>query len=111
MVSTTTFPMLPRSTRWARADTPTLDPVNAGPLTDSADNDSFSTITGTLVGHDLDQGEAATLQYAALDGGSPVNAAVAGLYGSLTVDTDGIYNYVTEAAAINALGEGSFIDT
>jgi VCBS repeat-containing protein len=93
-------------------DAPTLDVVNAGPLADTADNDSFSTITGSLVGYDLDSGEAAGLQYAALDGSSQaVNTAVSGLYGSLTVGTDGVYNYVPDAAAINALGDGSYADT
>jgi len=35
-------------------DAPTLKPVSAGWLTDTADNDSFSEITGTLVGDDVD---------------------------------------------------------
>ena len=84
-------------------DAPTLDAVNdRAALTDTAGDDSFSTITGTLVGHDLDGDETSGLQYSALDAGTPVNTAVAGLYGSLTVGTDGIYNYVPDAAVINA---------
>ena len=86
--------------------------MTTAPLTDTAGNDSFSTITGTLVGHDLDSDETSGLQYSALDAGTPtVNTAVAGLYGSLTVGTDGSYNYVPDAAAINALHDGTYHDT
>src|SRR6185503_12475787 len=68
-------------------------------------------ITGTLDGSDADHGETASLSYAALDGSSAVNTAVAGLYGSLTVNSDGTYTYVPNAAAINALHDGSYTDT
>ena len=40
-----------------------------------------------------------------------MNTAVAGLYGSLTVNANGTYTYVPNAAAINALHDGSYIDT
>jgi VCBS repeat-containing protein len=40
-----------------------------------------------------------------------VNTAVAGLYGSLTVNADGTYTYAPNAAAINALHDGSYTDT
>ena len=40
-----------------------------------------------------------------------MNTAVAGLYGSLTVNADGTYTYVPNAAAINALHDGSYTDT
>ncbi|VIO68053.1 Endo-1,3-1,4-beta-glycanase ExsH [Bradyrhizobium ivorense] len=93
-------------------DAPTLGDVNAGTLTDTADNDSFGALAGTLQGHDVDDGETATLTYAALDADHlPVNTAVAGLYGSLTVNADGTYSYVPNAAAINALAAGSYADT
>ncbi len=94
-------------------DRPTLDAVIRGPLTDSAVNDSFATITGTLVGHDVDSGETATLRYAGLDpvSHSAVNIALAGLYGSFTVNANGTYSYVANAAAINALQAGSYTDT
>ena len=83
----------------------------AGKLTDTPANDSFDNLTGTLAGSDVDHGETATLRYAALDGSSPVNTAVAGLYGSLTVNANGTYTYVPNAAAINALHDGSYTDT
>ncbi len=92
-------------------DAPTLAAELAGELTDTAANDSFADITGTLDGSDADHGETASLSYAALDGSSAVNTAVAGLYGSLTVNADGTYTYVPNAAAINALQDGSYIDT
>jgi VCBS repeat-containing protein len=92
-------------------DVPTLAAENAGKLTDTAANDSFADITGTLDGSDVDHGESASLIYAALDGSSAVNTAVAGLYGTLTVSADGTYVYVPNAAAINALQGGSYIDT
>ena len=91
-------------------DAPTVAAVNAG-LTDTAINDSFAAITGTLVGYDADHGETATLVYAAMDGLNAVNSAVAGLYGSLTVDDHGHYNYVANASAVNALHAGSYFDS
>src|SRR5204863_234917 len=92
-------------------DVPTLDAKYAGELTDTAAYDSFDNLTGTLAGNDVDHGETASLRYAALDGSSAVNTAVAGLYGSLTVNADGTYTYVPNAAAINALHDGSYTDT
>ena len=92
-------------------DVPTLAAENAGKLTDTAANDIFGNLTGTLDGSDVDHGETASLSYAALDGSSAVNTAVAGLYGSLTVNANGTYTYVPNAAAINALHDGSYTDT
>ena len=93
-------------------DRPTLDAVIRGPLTDSAVNDSFATITGTLVGHDVDSGETATLRYAGrIRSVQRVDIALAGLYGSFTVNANGTYSYVANAAAINALQAGSYTDT
>ncbi len=92
-------------------DAPTLAAENAGKLTDTAANDIFGDLTSTLDGSDVDHGETASLTYAALDGSSAVNTAVAGLYGSLTVNANGTYTYVPNAAAINALQGGNYIDT
>ncbi|WP_354136039.1 VCBS domain-containing protein [Bradyrhizobium sp. LB11.1] len=91
-------------------DAPTLAAVSTGPLTDTAANDSFPHITGTLVGSDADHGETATLHYAVLDGTTAV-ATLAGHYGSLTVNSNGTYDYLPDATAINALSAGSYVDT
>ncbi|MBR0779437.1 VCBS domain-containing protein, partial [Bradyrhizobium diazoefficiens] len=80
-------------------DAPTLADVTKGPLVDTAIADSFSDITGTLVGTDADHGETATLKYAVLDSASHTVMTVAGHYGSLTVNEDGTYSYVPDAAA------------
>ncbi|UGA42558.1 VCBS domain-containing protein [Bradyrhizobium quebecense] len=93
-------------------DAPTLAEVNAGTLTDTAADDTFSPLTGALHGHDVDDGETATLTYAALNSDHvAVNSSIAGLYGSLTVNADGTYSYVPDAAAINALAKGTYADT
>ncbi|UFX44850.1 VCBS domain-containing protein [Bradyrhizobium sp. 41S5] len=93
-------------------DAPTLADVNAGTLTDTAAYDTFSPLTGALHGHDVDDGETATLTYAALNADHvAVNSSIAGLYGSLTVNADGTYSYVPDAAAINALAKGTYADT
>ena len=93
-------------------DAPTLAAVVAGALTDTSALDTFGNLTGQLVGNDADSGETATLTYAALDATNhPVTTAVAGLYGSLTVNADGTYSYVANATAINALHVGAYADT
>ncbi|MGY8704525.1 VCBS domain-containing protein [Bradyrhizobium sp. 18BD] len=92
-------------------DAPTLAAVTTGPLVDTAIADTFSDITGTLVGTDADHGETTTLKYAVLDGTNHAVTTVAGHYGSLTVNEDGAYSYVPDAAAINALSEGNYTDT
>ncbi len=92
-------------------DVPTLADVNAGTLTDTAANDSFGNLMGTLHGNDIDNGETATLHYTALNADSQPVTTVAGLYGSLTVNTDGAYSYVADAHAVNALQVGSYTDT
>ena len=92
-------------------DAPTIAAVTTGPLVDTAIADTFSDITGTLVGTDADHGETTTLKYAVLDGMHHAVTTVAGLYGSLTVNEDGTYSYVPDAAAINALSEDNYTDT
>ncbi|MGF6307469.1 VCBS repeat-containing protein [Bradyrhizobium sp. i1.8.4] len=91
-------------------DAPTLASVNAGALTDSAANDTFSALTGTLHGHDVDDGETATLTYAAVNSDHAAVTQIAGLYGLLTVNPDGSYSYAPDAAAINALAKGTYAD-
>ncbi|MFB9263197.1 VCBS domain-containing protein [Bradyrhizobium erythrophlei] len=93
-------------------DAPTLASVNAGTLTDTAAYDSFSNLSGQLVGSDKDVGETATLKYAALNASHhAVTTPVTGHYGSLTVHDDGSYTYVPNAVAINALSDGTYHDT
>ena len=93
-------------------DAPTLADVSTGMLVDTAAADTFADISGQLSGADIDNGETSSLTYAALDsGGHPVHTAVAGLYGSLTVSSDGTYSYVADAAAINALHADIYADT
>jgi VCBS repeat-containing protein len=91
-------------------DAPTLADLDIGPITDTAAQDTFSDLTGTLAGHDVDSGETATLTYAVLDADHHAATTVAGLYGSLTVNPDGSYSYVPNAAAINALPDGAYVD-
>lgn len=92
-------------------DAPSVAAVTTGPLVDTAATDSFPDITGTLVGTDADHGETATLKYAVLDATSHAVTTVEGHYGALTVCDDGSYKYVPDAAAINALSEGNYMDT
>jgi VCBS repeat-containing protein len=90
-------------------DAPTLADVTKGPLLDTAIADSFVDIAGTLVGLDADYGETSTLKYAVL--GADSYGIKVGQYGSLTVNADGTYTYVPNAAAINALSAGDYTDT
>ncbi|WP_245318578.1 VCBS domain-containing protein [Bradyrhizobium sp. DOA1] len=92
-------------------DAPTLSDLHIGPLTDTAAADTFSDITGQLSGTDVDSGETATLTYAVLNADHHAATTVAGLYGTLTVNSDGSYSYVPNDAAINALAAGSYVDT
>ena len=85
--------------------------MNAGTLTDTAVNDSFPNLTGTLIGTDVDSGETGALTYAVLDATSHTVITVAGHYGSLTVNANGTYSYVADATAINALHAGTYADT
>lgn len=91
-------------------DAPTLAAVSTDPLVDTAVYDSFSHITGTLGGTDVDYGETATLKYAVLDSTHAAVATVTGHYGSLTINSNGTYDYTPDAAAINALSAGNYTD-
>jgi VCBS repeat-containing protein len=92
-------------------DAPTLADLHIGPLTDTAAADTFSDLTGTLTGNDVDTGETATLTYAVLNADHHAATTAVGLYGTLTVNSAGSYSYVPNAAAINALSEGDYTDT
>nr|WP_246556611.1 VCBS domain-containing protein [Bradyrhizobium liaoningense] len=92
-------------------DAPTLSDLHIGPLTDTPAADTFSDLSGQLSGTDADSGETATLTYAVLNSDHHAATAVAGLYGTLTVTSDGSYSYVPNDAAINALAAGSYADT
>nr|WP_249812748.1 VCBS domain-containing protein [Bradyrhizobium sp. 141] len=92
-------------------DAPTLSDLHIGPLTDTAAADSFSDLTGQLSGTDADSCETTTLTYAVLNSDHHAVTTASGLYGTLTVNSDGSYSYVPNAAAINALPDGSYGDT
>ncbi|MBW5434787.1 hypothetical protein FXB41_08320 [Bradyrhizobium canariense] len=90
-------------------DTPVLSNGSIGKLTDTAAADSFSDLTGQVVGTDVDTGD--TLSYALLDAGHQAVATVTGHYGALTLNSNGSYSYVPDAASINALPGGSYSDS
>jgi hypothetical protein len=88
-------------------DTPSLTAVTAGSYTDTATNDTFSNITGTLAGSDRDT--SAVLTYG-ITGGIAANgiSTLAGTYGSLSLNTStGAYTYTPNASAINALSNNA----
>ncbi|WP_434056884.1 VCBS domain-containing protein [Bradyrhizobium tunisiense] len=92
-------------------DAPALADANIGTLADTAAADTFPELTGLLSGTDDDSGETATLSYAILDADHHAVTTLAGHYGSLTVNPNGSYSYVPSATAINALADGSYVDT
>ncbi|MCP9798973.1 VCBS domain-containing protein, partial [Cyanobium sp. Lug-B] len=84
-------------------ETPTLADVAPGSYTDTATNDTFSHITGTLVGADVDAGTTLTygISGGIVDSGS---STLVGTYGTLAVNaTTGTYTYTPDATAINGL--------
>ncbi|MHC4040097.1 VCBS domain-containing protein [Bradyrhizobium sp. 23AC] len=91
-------------------DAPTLADLHIGPLSDTAAADTFCDLTGMLAGNDVDTGETATLTYAVINADHHAATTAGGLYGTLTVNPDGSYSYVPNAAAINALADGSYAD-
>jgi len=85
-------------------DTPTITAeVGAPTLIDTDVADTFADVTGSLGGDDVDSG--ASLSYGLAAGEDGVGA-----YGTLTVNLDGTYNFVANAAAINALQSGTDSD-
>ena len=87
-------------------DAPTINAVVEA-VTDTDAADLFSTLSGTLAGHDVDLTD--TLTYA-INGATPAgdgSTSVTSSYGTLTVHADGTYDYVPNAAAINALPASS----
>jgi VCBS repeat-containing protein len=85
-------------------DTPTITAeVGVPTLADTEVADTFTDITGTLDGNDVDTGAALSYSLAAGEDG-------VGTYGSLTVNPDGTYSFVANAAAINALQNGTVSD-
>jgi VCBS repeat-containing protein len=92
-------------------DTPTIDVVTAAALTDTADYDTFEPVTGTLVGHDVDNG---AWNYFWIDGGSydfeTFLCSSTSDYGTLSVDVfTGDYTFTPNDLAINALNTGETI--
>ena len=75
-------------------------PVASGSYThgvsDSASLDSFANIGGTLSASDVDNGDSLVW-----------SGSASGSYGALTVNADGSYSYIVNAAAVNALQAGS----
>jgi VCBS repeat-containing protein len=90
-------------------DTPTLNAVTGPTYTDTAANDTYSSATGTLSGHDVDTSD--TLTYgitggttgSATIGGITYDISKAGSFGTLYVKSStGQYVYQENDAAINA---------
>lgn len=80
-------------------DAPTLAPVSATTINDTAADDQPAALTGLLIGNDVDHGS--ILTYGLADG---VNGTSA--YGDLTVNADGKYSFAVNADALNALAAG-----
>ncbi|MES2665388.1 MAG: VCBS domain-containing protein, partial [Pseudomonadota bacterium] len=84
-------------------DAPTLTAETGLSVADTAAVDSFADLTGTLDGADLDASD--DLTYGLAMGQSGV-----GDFGTLTVNADGTYTYVVNAAAVNARPVGPVSD-
>jgi VCBS repeat-containing protein len=76
-------------------DDPTLSAI-AELISDGAADDDFGTVSGTLVGSDVDNG--AVLSYGLAAGETGTSD-----YGTLTVNPDGSWSFVPNDAAINGL--------
>ncbi|MDP3170410.1 MAG: VCBS domain-containing protein, partial [Polaromonas sp.] len=82
-------------------DAPVASGAIAGTVTDTAAADTFTSLTGTFTATDVDAGDTKTWS---VGGGT----TLAGTYGTLTLNaTTGVYTYVVNAAAVNALQAGS----
>ncbi len=85
---------------------PVVNPVNAGTLTDTAANDTFGNLTGSISASDAD---GQTLTYG-ISGVTPSGgvATLVGTYGMLSVTTaTGAYTFTPNNTAINTLAAGS----
>ncbi|WP_103668879.1 FG-GAP-like repeat-containing protein [Pseudanabaena sp. BC1403] len=86
---------------------PTLQALTFGSYTDTADYDSFTPITGALVGSDPDVGNTLTYSIA----GGTVSGSISTLvssYGTLSLNTStGAYSYTPNTTAINALSNNA----
>ncbi|QUJ75642.1 VCBS domain-containing protein [Sulfitobacter albidus] len=87
-------------------DTPVLADVRSAPaILDTAADDTFDPVLGTLVGTDADDG--AVLSYrlddeSAVDDGTGTTT-LAGKYGTLALSADGTYTYTVDPMALQAL--------
>ncbi|MFN7125672.1 MAG: DUF5801 repeats-in-toxin domain-containing protein, partial [Allorhizobium sp.] len=88
-------------------DAPTLSAVNSATFTDTSADDTFTPVTGTLAGADVDTND--TLTYSISGGAaftdlSGYNWAKTGTYGTLYLNTgSGAYKYVPNDGAIEGL--------
>ena len=76
----------------AANDAPIATGTYTHTVTDTAALDTFSALTGTLAATDVDTGDSLTW-----------SGSQSGTYGALTVNANGTYSYVVNAAAVNAL--------
>jgi len=94
LASTLILSFIVPSAAWAK--TPVATGTNTHTITDTAALDAFANLTGTLAATDVDTAD--TLSW---------SGSATGSYGALTVNADGTYSYVVNAAAVNALQTGS----
>jgi VCBS repeat-containing protein len=80
----------------AANDTPVATGTYTHTVTDTAALDTFANLAGTLAATDVDTADTLTW-----------SGSAAGSYGALTVNANGTYSYVVNAAAVNALQTGS----
>ena len=80
-------------------DAPLLAAVDAGPVTDTPNPDTFAPVTGQLAATDA-EGDMRSYALAPSQGAT-------GAYGTLTIQTNGGYSYAPNAALIDALPPGA----
>ncbi|MBF0184830.1 MAG: DUF4347 domain-containing protein [Magnetococcales bacterium] len=84
-------------------DTPQLTTISSGSVEETAQTDTFSSISRTLSASDVDAGQSLTF---GIQGGTVVDnvATLAGTYGTLTLNTaTGALSYQPDATVINGL--------
>ncbi|OOE33906.1 hypothetical protein BZG00_15965, partial [Salinivibrio kushneri] len=87
-------------------DTPVLNVVTSGSYTDTAANDTFSDITGTLSGSDRDSADTVSFELDGSSASSEVGFTVekSSTYGTFYLNaTSGAYKFVANDSAIEAL--------